>query len=58
MKRFEECVIRDLPIEKAENFITNSERKHPKLRYEPRPPESGKKSFVDIRCFLKPGETP
>jgi len=58
MKRFEELVKADLPIEKAAEFIQNSERRHPKLRYEARPSESDNPKYVDIWCFLKLGETP
>ena len=58
MKRFEERVKTDLPIEKAEEFIQNSENSHPKLRYEARPSESNNSQYVDIWCFLKPRETP
>jgi len=58
MKRFEERVKTYLPIEKAEEFIQNSEKRHPKLKYEARPSESRNSQYVDIWCFLKPGETP
>jgi len=57
MKRYEECVYRDLPKEKAFAFITSSER-NKKLRYVAKPAESGKANHVDIWSYLKPGEEP
>lgn len=45
-------VYRDLPKDKAQAFIRNSEKIHPKLTYEERPPESGNPNAVDIVAYL------
>jgi hypothetical protein len=58
MKRYENCVYSDLPREKAEEFIRNSEARNLKLRYEARVAKSGKLDYVDIWSYLKNGETP
>ena len=43
-------------MDNLENRV--GERRHPKLKYEARPSESNNSQYVDIWCFLKPGETP
>jgi len=46
MKRFENCVYEDLPIEKSSNYIKTSEEMNKKLKYEARPAKSGKAGVV------------
>ena len=58
MKRYEECDYEDLPDDKVAEFILQSEKDHPKLKYEARPAKSGKLNHKDIWSYLKPGEKP
>ena len=58
MKRFEQCVYEDLPDDKVDNFILQSEKTYPKLKYESRHAKSGKLNHKDIWSYLKPGEEP
>jgi len=58
LKRFEKCVHPDLPDDKVSEFILDSEKSHPKLKYEARPAKSGKLDHKDMWTYLKPGEEP
>ncbi len=58
MKRFENCAYEDLPVEKKDNYIKSSENTYPKLKYEARPPKSGKAGVVDIWSYLRQGQDP
>ena len=57
-KRFEQCVYEDLPEDKVSDFILQSEKNHPKLKYEARPAKSGKLNHKDIWSYLKLGKNP
>jgi len=57
-KRFEECVYTDLPDDKVNGFILQSEKTHPKLKYEARPAKSGKLDHKDMWSYLKSREEP
>ncbi len=57
-KRFEQCDYPDLSDDKADNIILQSEKSHPKLKYEARPAKSGKLNHKDIWSYLKPGKEP
>ena len=57
-KRFEKCVQEDVPDKLVAEFILDSEKSHPKLKYEARPAKSGKPDHNDMWSYLKPGEEP
>lgn len=58
IKYFLTCVREDVPDDKVNGFILQSEKTHPKLKYEARPAKSGKPDHKDMWSYLRPGEEP